>query len=159
MKIHFRIPYYTRWGQNIFVSGNIPELGNNDIHQAFPLKFEGHEDWTGEITCNTAENQQIDYHYLLFDENDGSVTEEWSNDRTIQVDYQGKSEIFCVDNWNSPSSIENVFMTSPFQKVFFKRDSLSASKKKSKNFTHQFIVKAPLLKQNQQLCIIGNCPR
>lgn len=157
MKIHFRIPFYTRWGQNIFVSGNIPELGNNDIHKAFPLKFQGHEEWTGEIACNLTENQSINYHYLLFDENDGSITEEWGNDRAVCVNLPGKSEIFCVDNWNSPSSIENVFMTSPFQKVFFKRNFLSTTKKKSKNFSHQFTVKAPLIKPNQSLCIIGNC--
>ena len=37
MKIHVNIPYFTRWGQRILVSGNVKELGDGDFILALPL--------------------------------------------------------------------------------------------------------------------------
>jgi len=34
MKIHFKIAYFTYWGQRLLVTGNIPELGNGDLSRA-----------------------------------------------------------------------------------------------------------------------------
>ena len=47
MKIHFKISYFTHWGQRLFVMGNIPALGNEDFSKALPLNFKNSEDWVG----------------------------------------------------------------------------------------------------------------
>lgn len=52
MKIHFKIPYYTYWGQRLLVSGSIDELGNGDLSRALPLNYQSPEDWCGEVEIN-----------------------------------------------------------------------------------------------------------
>jgi len=39
VKIIFKIHYQTHFGENLYVVGNIPELGNWNLHQSFPLKY------------------------------------------------------------------------------------------------------------------------
>ena len=158
MKIHFNIPYFTRWGQRISVSGNIPQLGNNDHSKALPLSLGGHEVWYGEIDLETAPGESISYSYVLFDENTGKYQEEWGDNRTVSLK-KNVENYFCFDTWNTAGSVENVFMTSPFRKVLLKPNTQPQQAKTPKNFSHKFIVKAPLLKSNQALCMIGNCSK
>lgn len=157
MQIHFKIPYFTRWGQRIFVTGNIPELGNDDYRKALPLSFQGHEDWTGSLDCKLAENQIIHYKYLLLDETNGQFTEEWGDYRTLKMHDSSVEHYFCIDQWNASGGVENVFMSTPFQDVLLKSDGESVPVEIPEAFTHLFMVKAPLLKDKQALCLAGNC--
>ncbi len=157
MRIHFKIPYFTRWGQRILVSGNIPELGDNDFRKAFPLNFQGHEDWVGDLECKVEKGQTIKYKYILFEESTGRFTEEWENNREIEVSGEKLEHFFCFDFWNAAGSIENVFMSAPFQEVLLKDKNPDKVTNPTKSYSHHFIVKAPLLSDNQVLCIVGNC--
>jgi 4-alpha-glucanotransferase len=159
MKIHFKIPYFTFWGQRLFVSGNIPELGNGDITKALALSYQSPENWSAEININRNEAFQLDYKYILYTEQTDQFTEEWGDDRSFQVDPHKMEHLFCHDSWNSPGSIENVFLTTPFQRVLLRHDNLTDSQPTQANvkFTHIFRVKMPLLKKNESLCLIGNC--
>ena len=49
MKIHFKLNYFTKWGQNIAIMGSIPELSNNDPSKALYMNFEWKEDWSLDI--------------------------------------------------------------------------------------------------------------
>ena len=157
MKIHFKIPYYTYWGQRMMVSGNIPELGNGDITKSFALNFQSPEDWTVEIEVNRNEIFQLNYKYILFTEKDGQYNQEWGDDRNITLDPLKMDHFFCIDTWNSPGSLENVFLTTPFQKVLLRDDKIPVILKPTTNYTHVFKVKVPLLKKNEALCLIGDC--
>ena len=156
MKILFKIPYFTHWGQRILVSGNIAKLGNGDPGKAFPLVFQGHEDWIGEIEFTRDSDEPIRYKYILFDENTGKFKEEWGDDRTI-IFGKKTENYYCIDRWNDAASVENVFMTSPFRKVLLKGNDHSVPAKSPRNPSHKFITKAPFLRPNQVLCVIGNC--
>ncbi|MHB9056101.1 MAG: 4-alpha-glucanotransferase [Paludibacteraceae bacterium] len=158
MKIHFKILYFTHWGQKMFVSGNIDRLGNGDLSKAFQLSFQGHEDWVGTIEYDLNADEIISYKYVLFDESTGKFTEEWGNDRKICSNIKNE-DYYCVDKWNNAGSIENAFMTSPFRKVLLKGSDEYIPAKQVKSPTHKFIVKAPFLQSNQALCLIGNCPQ
>lgn len=158
MKIHFKILYFTHWGQKMLVSGNIAQLGNGDFSKAFQLSFQGHEDWVGTIEYDLNADETISYKYVLFDENTGKFTEEWGDDRKI-VSHIKNEAYFCLDKWNNAGSIENAFMTSPFRNVLLKGSDKYIPAKQVKNPTHKFIVKAPFLQSNQVLCLIGNCPQ
>ncbi len=156
MKIHLNIPYFTHWGQRFLVSGNVDVLGNGDFSKALSLSLNGHENWYGEFECELPSDETLKYRYILYDENTGKYTEEWGDNRTV-VRYKNVVNYHCFDTWNAAGSVENVFMTSPFRKVLLKPSlSLSVSKQPA-TYTHRFIVKAPMLKPNQVLCIIGNC--
>jgi len=157
MKIHFKIPYYTYWGQRILVSGNIPELGNGDFTKALSLNYQSPEDWYAEIEINQTEPIEFTYKYILLNEQSGQVTEEWGDDRVQNID-PGKTEhFFCVDVWNSPGSVDNVFLSNPFQEVLLRKDNLNSETKNETKFTHVFKVKMPLLKANESICLIGDC--
>ena len=156
MKIHFKLPYYTVWGQRILVSGNIPELGNNDITKALPLHFQQKEDWIGEIELKAGAMHVIRYKYVLFTEQTGEYFEEWTENRTLVVNEE-KDHYFCYDTWNSPSALENTFLTAPFANVLLRDEHEAEELTAPENATHHFRVKAPLLPRTQQICIIGDC--
>jgi len=157
MKIHFKIPYFTYWGQHLLVSGNIPELGNGDVSKALKLNFQSPENWNGIIEINSDINIEFRYKYVLFNEQNRQYTEEWGEDRILKLEPKTVDHFFCEDNWNSPGSVENVFLTAPFQKVLLQKPSKKTFKSSNVKITHIFKVKMPLLKNNETLCLIGDC--
>ena len=157
MKIHFKIPYYTYWGQRLMVSGNIPELGNEDLSKALKLNFQGPEDWTAEIDIASTAPVLLTYKYILYSEQNDQYTEEWGEDRQLTLDPTQVDHFFCIDVWNSPGSIENVFLTAPFEQVLLHHDHFTAKRLNTSKFTHLFKVKMPMLKKNEVVCLIGDC--
>jgi len=157
MKLHFKLPYFTHWGQRLMVSGNIPELGNNDITKALALNYHSPEDWIAEIDVNSKEAFTLNYKYVLLDESNGRYTEEWGDDRFVELDSSKIDHLFCVDAWNAAGSVENVFLSTPYQQVLLNDDYTSISSKWNAKATHLFKVKAPLIKKNEALCLIGDC--
>ena len=157
MKIHFKIPYYTYWGQRLLVTGNIPELGNGDLTKALKLNYQAPEDWSAEIIVNTKVSFQFTYKYLLYSEQNDQFDEEWGDDRLLKIDPIKADHYFCFDVWNSPGSIENVFLTSPFREVLIHHDHFKAKLTSTEKYTHFFKVKMPMLKKNEVICIIGDC--
>ena len=159
MKIHFKISYYTYWGQRLLVSGNIPELGNNDLSKALVLNYQSPDNWTGEIDVNSAEEFKVNYRYILLNEQTGKYDEEWGDDRNLVLDSTKTDHYFCYDTWNSAASIDNVFLSTPFQDVLFRNNTVDARNTSVdlKKYTHIFRVKMPLLRKNEALCVIGDC--
>lgn len=156
MKVHFKISYYTHWGQRLLLSGNIPELGNGDLGKALALNFQYPENWLAEIEINKPDHFQFTYKYVLYDENSGRFVEEWGNDRNVDINPTQTDHCFCIDSWNSPGSVENVFLSAPFQRVLLKHNHLRAKSQSAKKYTHLFKVKMPMLKQNEAVCLIGD---
>jgi 4-alpha-glucanotransferase len=141
----------------MMVSGNIPELGNGDLSKALFLNFQSPEDWYAEIDINRAGVIQLNYKYVLFNDQTGQYTEEWGDDRNVVVDSEKTAHFFCFDAWNSPGSVDNVFLSSPFQEVLLKSDNKVVKSKFPIKFTHVFKVKMPLLNSNEAICVIGDC--
>src|SRR5262245_921453 len=97
-KIQFYLRFHTRYGQSLYVSGNINALGNNDISKAFPLKYLNEECWYGKIDAPASTNQ-ISYSYFLKN-SDGTVVEELGNDKLINFDKGSAEEYQAIDVWN-----------------------------------------------------------
>lgn len=157
MKIHFKISYFTVWGQQLLVTGNIPELGNGDYSKALKLSFQNTEDWIGRIDIKPEVQTPIVYSYLLYNEKNGMYTEEWGNGRNINPAMLINEHIFCNDAWDSPAALENTFLTAPFSNVLLPDSHSIEPQKTAKNSTHIFRVHAPLIAKNEIVCIIGNC--
>jgi len=158
MKIHFKIPYYTYWGQRLLVTGNIPELGNGDLSKALTLNYHAPEEWYAEVDLLPEKPIEITYKYVLYTEQNEQFSEEWGDDRQVTLDPSKINHLFCIDTWNSPGSVENVFLTAPFQEVLLHHDHFTAKSKSTLKFTHLFKVKLPMLKKNEVICLIGDCP-
>ena len=157
MKIHFKLPYYTYWGQRLLVSGNIPELGNGDRSLALTLNFQAPEDWSAEIEVKSDIPFQLTYKYILYTEQNDQYVDEWGDDRLLTINPAKTDHVFCQDVWNSPGSIENVFLTSPFQQVLLRHDHFTARQASTIKYTHLFKVKLPMLKKNEIVCLTGDC--
>ena len=68
MKISFNIDYRTNWGESVYITGNIPELGNGDESQALQLNLNGSESWSIEIEIDDS-TPDFQYQYFIRHEN------------------------------------------------------------------------------------------
>jgi 4-alpha-glucanotransferase len=157
MRIHFSIKYKTFWGQRLLVTGNIPALGNGDLKQALPLSFNFPEEWVGKVELTDTEMAHLKYHYVIFNENTATFSEEWEYGRQVPVFENSPSNVFCYDQWNAANDLGNVFLTAPFSKVFLKDRHPSSLLQFPKKLTHIFRVKAPVMDPRRVVCIVGNC--
>ncbi|HPW89865.1 MAG TPA: 4-alpha-glucanotransferase [Paludibacteraceae bacterium] len=156
MKLHFKISYFTRWGQNVYVVGNIPELGNNDVEKAVPMHFVPSETWELVLPVMLKTTKELQYRYFVKNANSHTEIWEWGEGRSVSINPKEFTQLTFIDAWNSVSVLDNVFLTAPFQEVLLKRDAFEGTKSHQTS-THVFRVKAPLLKLNEVLCLLGNC--
>lgn len=154
MILQFYLRYSTHFGQTLYVSGNIAELGNEETAKALPLEYLNNQFWHGSIELpDDAGYEEIFYQYILRE--DGNEIPEANDDRIIIVNGHKAGEIVVVDTWNDASVTENVFYTQPFQQVFIKHRNPKGKGQSKKTYTHEFRVKAPLLNADEVLCICG----
>src|SRR5690348_11241565 len=155
MKIDFYLRFYTHPGQSILVTGNIPQLGNDDIHSALALDYVNGEFWHGTLMLETLPEEPLHYHYVLRNE-DGSLTEEWGDDKMIDLPAGTVSEVQVIDTWNYAGEFGNVFYGDPFREVLLPRHKPAKKSRSKTPSTHQFLVKAPLLNADEVVCLLGN---
>jgi 4-alpha-glucanotransferase len=135
------------------VSGNLASLGNNDTLKAFPLQYLNEEFWYGVIDVDPSETNTLHYRYVFKTEHGESILE---GERYRAIDFhKTPSDLLLIDTWNDESFVENSFFTAPFQEVYF-REKGKGKAKKDEEYTHLFKVKAPLLKPNEAVCLLGS---
>ena len=155
IKISFHLKYKTHFGQGIYIYGNHPLLGNNKIEQAVPLVYLNNDYWVLHLNINPAAiNDKIVYHYFIQNA-DGTKTFDTGNDKFLTLSKTSVNDIVIIDSWNFTGYKENTFYTSPFVNVLMKQPVSKSKSTITKNTTHVFRVKAPMLEQNQTVCIIG----
>jgi 4-alpha-glucanotransferase len=158
MQVHFYIRFHTYFGQSLSISGNHPSLGSDDLSKALPMRYLNEQFW--QVTVEVKDwADPIKYKYLLIGA-DGLVTEEWGNDRVVApASRQGVSEIRLIDTWDWAGEYENAFYTQPFQQTLLLETKGTSRKIKwPDTYTHEFRVKAPLLKGDEILCLVGSGP-
>lgn len=78
MKITFNIDYRTNWGESLYITGGIPQLGDRDFNSALKMTLDGSSRWTA--TVDAPDNATvIDYRYQVRNDN-GTVKNEWGPD-------------------------------------------------------------------------------
>lgn len=155
MKFQFYLRFNTRFGQSLWISGNIEELGNEDLDKALQMEYLNDEFWSATIELKKKGlPKKISYKYYLKND-DGSMVGEWDNDRVIADPGKEVQELQLVDTWNYAGEYENAFFTAPFHNVLLKQPSHKFKSASDKSPTHIFKVKAPLLKKDETICIIG----
>ncbi len=156
MHITFQLRFHTSYGQSLYLCGNHPLLGNNDIASAISLQYFNDEMWfvTIEWPTDTVNDSDIAYYYILKNQ-DGSMTFDHGNDKHFNPSDNPKKQLKLIDAWNHAGYIENSFYTRPFKNVLL-RSTSTVVKDTPKVITHQFKVKAPLLAPGQTLCLLGS---
>ena len=156
MILNFYLRFSTQYGQALYLSGNHPLLGNDDVTKSLPLQYFNEKFWQGQIVIPGEQLTlpEIQYRYVLRG-NDGKQVVEWGNDRLIDFVNDEDKDYTLIDTWNHAGEVQNAFFTKPFQEVLLKRKN-AAIPKPVKDYTHVFKVKAPLLNQNEVLCLAGS---
>jgi 4-alpha-glucanotransferase len=155
MRLQFYLRFHTEVGQSLFISGDIEALGNQKPGRAFLLTYLNDEFWHGTVELDIPESGHIQYSYLLKNA-DGTIVNEWGDDRTIEFSLAGIEEIEVLDTWNHAGEYENTFFTAPFKQILLKHNRRATRQKSPKHYTHIFKVKAPLLKKDEILCLTGS---
>jgi 4-alpha-glucanotransferase len=158
MKLQFYLRFHTEFGQSLWVTGNVDELGNEDPARALPMEYLDTEFWTARIEINRKgmSKNGIWYKYYLKTK-EGELIGEWGHDKVIDVSRKELKVIETIDTWNYAGEYENSFYTAAFNKVLLGQPAPKNKQKAVRDCTHIFKVKAPLIKKNEVVCLLGNC--
>ena len=69
MIIHFSINFRTAWGQNLYISGSVPELGGGDPAKAVPMNYTPGDFWKTDIKITDLEERVLSYKYFVKSDN------------------------------------------------------------------------------------------
>jgi 4-alpha-glucanotransferase len=152
MKITFNINFYTVWGQTLYITGSIPELGNWEIQSAGEMRPAEDGNWFFELELP---DREISFEYRYFmSSNQKLIFEEWQKNHKVELTDTNQSYLL-LDYWqNRPKNL--AFYSSAFTKSLFahpcnKYERVVKSKKKI------FMkVLAPYIAPNQSLALVGN---
>ena len=75
MKLTFNIDYRTNWGESLYITGDVAELGENDYHKALKMTLGDGSQWSIDIEVPD-ECASINYRYQVRHEN-GHCKNEW----------------------------------------------------------------------------------
>ena len=156
MKLQFSIRYHTKFGESLWLSGNIEPLGMGNPAKAIQLQYLNDQFWhiTIEVDKKWLQKNTVCYKYYLKGA-DGEWTGEWGQDKSIPEPRKNAEGMHLLDTWNYAGTFENAFFTAPFNNVLLPCHN-QAKAKKEKHYTHVFRVKAPLLKKHEVVCLLGN---
>ncbi len=157
-RLTFQLRYHTNPGENVFVTGNTPLLGNNNVDQALALDYLNDEYWAASLdVSNEALIHSFEYKYVV--KNDfGIVNSELVSDKHFEAADYSAEEVHLIDAWNFTGLYENTFYTKPFKNVLFRDNETDFTPSQSQKHTHIFKVKAPLLTKNQVVALYGSAP-
>jgi len=99
LKVNFKVGYHTVPGQDIYVSGNVPDLGMWDVQKKISLNYENPDYWSRELRLNgTLDGSSIEYKYIMQDKT-GNLRWEKNPNHTRVLPNRGNSAIFN-DDWH-----------------------------------------------------------
>lgn len=152
MTILFSVDFTTRFGQNLFVTGSLPELGGGDMSKALPLDYKGSR-WEAEIKINTFQDKTFNYRYFVKEE-DGLIFQEVGGGRTITL--RGTKSLVLRDSWQGNDD-NAPFLHSPFSNIFLSHKSNAATTTHHHHKEVIIRVTAPIVEKDAELFIAGSC--
>lgn len=151
MKVTFNIDYRTNWGESVYVTGSLKELGAFDISKAIKMTLEGEEHWTVSIELPDI-SDKFEYAYLVCHD-DHSVRKEWGNPRVFLP--SSAKEYRLYDRWQD-QPWDKPYYSSAFTECICHRENRDAVVSFAPD---ELIVQvyAPMVKPNHAVALIGGC--
>ena len=87
--------FVTQPGQDMFVVGNVPELGNWNTANAVPLTWQSSSTWSGPVVFTTSAGQTVQFKFIV--KQGGSVIWQGGGNRSTAVPSSGSSSVNI--NW------------------------------------------------------------
>mgnify|MGYP006278644907 CR=1 FL=1 len=158
MILRFKIHYQTHWGQQLAVSGNRPELGDEDPARALLLDYLGEGYWGADVELEKSSGT-LAYNYLLLDEKAGRRIVEWGPLRKLKLSGRKSTGLLHLkDAWRPPKHPENALHTSAFLDVILKPGRFRTRPLRNTRGKPvvRFQMRAPRVPAGLQLCVTGN---
>jgi len=152
MKFVFYLRYHTKFGETLAITADFSEPGAED--KCMEMQYFNDEYWKLEMDIDSSAIPQrtLRYKYALRTA-EGLVIDEFQQPRQLIIE-DDVDTLKIYDTWNYAGAIANVFYTAPFQKVLLPRHK-AVKAKPTKEVTHLFKVKAPLIHKDEVVCILG----
>ena len=96
MNLSFNIDYRTRWGESVYITGDIPALGNGDKSKALKLNLYGEQTWKTRVTLPDTTGD-FTYSYFIRHDN-GYEKYEWGKGHSFRSG-KGVPEYEIYDRW------------------------------------------------------------
>lgn len=155
MILCFRIPYVTRWGEQLKVCGSLPELGDWDAGKAPALTWKPGGVWELVLDIPAPKGLTFEYKFVLT--SDAGAEWEWGGNRRQQLPAKvRRANLF--DYWRPGDAMQNAWFSSAFTKVLMRRPAAAKSKAQTAGAFHRFQMAAPRVGSRLQLCIVGSDP-
>ncbi len=118
MKLSFNIDYRTRWGETLHITGNLPELGEDNPEKARAMTLSGDSTWRLDTEITPAQAGKITYRYFVR-RDDGSLRTEWGDSHRCSIDAHTPSA--CLyDHWQDMPD-DKPFHSSVFANCIFRQ--------------------------------------
>lgn len=156
MFVQFYLKYATRYGQRIFLlTNNLP--GKNGEKQKLLMSYVDEDHWELKLDLDDSSDPHLFYYYMVENE-DGFETYDGEEDRHVDLSHKNGGQTHTViDTWNDAGDVHNAFFTKPFKNVLLPQVQRKKTALPDK-WTHEFRIKAPLLKAHEIICISGSTP-
>lgn len=150
MKITFKINYRTRWGEALYICGDIQELGGGDEHAAIQLNYSGGDTWQFEIDSDEI-CRSFTYKYIVKAPNQ-AWRHEWGEPHRFEYAPSLKA-VEINDSWQDRPSDEP-FYSSAFVDGMLSRPFRSQPLKALPGMLN-VRVQAPMIAPDEMLAIAG----
>lgn len=153
MKITFEIYYHTRWGESLFLSGNIDELGANEENRAVMMDYQGDGLWkyTMELPASA---KKFHYEYLV--KSGEGIRREWGSPHSFSPG-RNDGEYRLVDRWRDVPADMPFYSSAFIQGIFFRQHADSVVETIEPG-TLTVKVDASQLRPDERLVMVGDCP-
>lgn len=155
MTIHFFLDFRTTYGQNLYISGSLPELGSGDPEKAVPMHFTEGFIWEKILKITSLQERIMSYRYLVKSD-DGSDFYEVGPERAIGLNSATK-DLFLHDEWQGNSE-SAPFLTSPFSEIFYSHEHKEATQTHILSKELIIRVTVPLVEPEWNLALCGDSP-
>ncbi len=117
MHLQFQIHYRTHPGQQLLISGSMPELGGGLPDSAPVMKLADVASGRWIFELETGKTGDFTYRYYVKDDNYQTLIEEWGPDRPFTTGGRQAERILLADAWRSPSDPEFTLHSSAFSRA------------------------------------------
>ncbi len=149
MKLTFHVDYRTRWGESIYIGGNLAGIVGCDCEHGVRMFPDGVDRWVAEIDLPDDVNS-INYHYCVVNDN-ACVRCEWGKPHSVELSRPATCDIY--DRWQDMPG-DKPFYSSAFTDCICHRSVVDREILPKKN--HVFVsVEAPMVKPGESVAVCG----
>ncbi|HKK09207.1 MAG TPA: 4-alpha-glucanotransferase, partial [Bacteroidales bacterium] len=164
MILHFKIQYFTRWGERLRLAGDVPALGKMDENKAADMQLTSNDSGVWDLKIDVRRKLPITfkYRYFIEDENTGTRTYECA-DRELKISNPQCASADIFDSWRSAPEPENTLFSSAFTEAMLRPEKktneefIDFSTQEADEYIVRFQIHVARVEPGDRVGIAGNC--